>query len=136
MWRLYRNYLYMKIDSLDPRIARANLDSNSQEGELQAMGHFQTYEVFEQKKRGTHHMHVGSVHAPNAELAMLFAKEQYTRRGQCVNIWVVQTSDILVTQYEDADMFENTPSKLHRDPNSYKVMDRIQAYKERQKNKA
>ena len=126
----------MKIESLDPRITRAALDENSQDGELKALDHFQTYEVFEQKKRGTHHMHVGSVHAPNSELAMMFAKEQYTRRGNCVNLWVVKTSEIYVTQYEDADMFENTPSKLHRDPNSYKVMDRIKAFKERQKNNA
>ncbi len=126
----------MKINSLDPRITRAELDENSTEGTLNALDHFQTYEVFEQKKRGTHHMHVGSVHAPNAELAMMFAKEQYTRRGNCVNLWVVKTSEIAVTEYEDADMFENTASKLHRDPNSYKVMDRIQAFKERQKQNA
>jgi ring-1,2-phenylacetyl-CoA epoxidase subunit PaaB len=123
----------MKIQSLDPRITREQIDVDTQEGILQPLDHFQTYEVFEQKKRGTHHIHVGSVHAPDADLAMMFAKEQYTRRGQCVNLWVVKTSDIFVTQYEDADIFENTPQKLHRDPNSYKVMDRIQAYKERQK---
>lgn len=126
----------MKIESLDPRINRAALDADSQDGILQEMDHFQTYEVFEQKKRGTHHMHVGSVHAPNAELAMMFAKEQYTRRGACVNLWVVKTSELFVTQYEDSDIFENTASKLHRDPNSYKVMDRIKAFKERQKNNA
>lgn len=126
----------MKLNSLDPRITRAGIDENTQEGELNALDHFQTYEVFEQKKRGTHHMHVGSVHAPNAELAMMFAKEQYTRRGQCVNLWVVKTSDIFVTQYEDADIFETTSLKIHRDPNSYKVMDRIQAFKERQKQNA
>jgi ring-1,2-phenylacetyl-CoA epoxidase subunit PaaB len=123
----------MKIQSLDPRITREQIDVDTQEGTLQALDHFQTYEVFEQKKRGLHHVHVGSVHAPDAELAMMFAKEQYTRRGQCVNLWVVKTSDIFVTPYEDADMFENTAQKIHRDPNSYKVMDRIQAYKERQK---
>lgn len=126
----------MKIDSLDPRINRANLDTDSKDGELYAMDHFQTYEVFEQKKRGTHHIHVGSVHAPSSELAMMFAKEQYTRRGQCVNLWVVKTSEIFVTQYEDSDIFETTSLKTHRDPNSYKVMDRIKAYKERQKNNA
>ena len=126
----------MKIESLDPRISRAGIDENTQDGELKVMDHFQTYEVFEQKKRGTHHVHVGSVHAPDSELAMMFAKEQYTRRGQCVNLWVVKTSEIFVTEYEDADIFENTATKLHRDPNSYKVMDRIKAYKERQKNNA
>ena len=63
---------------------------------------------------------------------MVFAKEQYSRRGQCVNLWVVRTRDVFVTEYEDADIFETTPSKLHREAESYKVMDRIQAYKERQ----
>ena len=59
----------MKILSLDPRVTRANIDENTQEGILTAKEHFQTYEVFEQKKRGTHHIHVGSVHAPSAELS-------------------------------------------------------------------
>jgi len=67
----------MKINSLDPRISRAELDDESKIGELQGSEHFQTYEVFQQIKRGTHHQHVGNVHAPNAEMAMLFAKEQY-----------------------------------------------------------
>ena len=123
----------MKIISLDPRVTRANIDENTQEGVLQAKEHFQTYEVFEQKKRGTHHIHVGSVHAPSAELAVVFAKEQYSRRGQCVNLWVVKTADVFSTDYDDADIFETTSSKLYREPDAYKVMDRINAFKERQK---
>lgn len=123
----------MKIVSLDPRVTRANIDENTQEGTLNAKEHFQTYEVFEQKKRGTHHIHVGSVHAPSAELAVVFAKEQYSRRGQCVNLWVTKTSDIFATDYDDADIFETTSSKQYREPDAYKVMDRINAFKERQK---
>ncbi|MFZ9515558.1 MAG: phenylacetic acid degradation b, partial [Bacteroidia bacterium] len=65
----------MIIKSLDPRIDRAALDDESKVGELSGNEHFQTYEVFQQVKRGTHHQHVGNVHAPNAEMAMLFAKE-------------------------------------------------------------
>ena len=123
----------MKIVSLDPRVTRANIDENTQEGTLNAKEHFQTYEVFEQKKRGTHHIHVGSVHAPSAELAVVFAKEQDSRRGQCVNLWVTKTSDIFATDYDDADIFETTSSKQYREPDAYKVMDRINAFKERQK---
>lgn len=123
----------MKILSLDPRVTRANIDENTKEGILTAKEHFQTYEVFEQKKRGTHHIHVGSVHAPSAELAVIFAKEQYSRRGQCVNLWVVKTADVFATDYDDADIFETTSSKLYREPDAYKVMDRINAFKERQK---
>ena len=121
----------MKIESLDPRITRAALDDESKIGELNGSEHFQTYEVFQQIKRGTHHQHVGSVHAPNAEMAMLFAKEQYCRRGAAVNLWVVKTADVFVTEYQDADIFETTEDKLYRDPNSYKVMDRINAFKAR-----
>ena len=76
----------MIIKSLDPRIDRAALDDESKVGELSGNEHFQTYEVFQQVKRGTHHQHVGNVHAPNAEMAMLFAKEQYCRRCAAVNL--------------------------------------------------
>jgi len=124
----------MKINSLDPRISRAELDDESKIGELQGSEHFQTYEVFQQIKRGTHHQHVGNVHAPNAEMAMLFGKEQYCRRGAAVNLWVVKTADVFVTEYQDADIFETTEDKLYRDPNSYKVMDRINAFKARTNN--
>jgi ring-1,2-phenylacetyl-CoA epoxidase subunit PaaB len=121
----------MIIKSLDPRITRAQLDETTTNGHLDTMDHWQTYEVFAQKKRGAHHEHVGSVHAPNSEMAILFAKEQFARRGVCVNIWVTKTADITTTEYEDADIFETTPDKFHRDPESYKVMDRIKAFKER-----
>lgn len=123
----------MKIVSLDPRVTRANIDENTQDGITKPMEHFQTYEVFEQKKRGTHHIHVGSVHAPSAEMAVVFAKEQYSRRGQCVNLWVVKTADVFATEYNDSDIFETVSDKTYREPDAYKVIDRIQAFKERQK---
>lgn len=121
----------MIIQSLDPRISRARLDDQSCDGQLSEHEHFETFEVFQQVKRGTHHQHVGSLHAPNPEIAILFAKEQYCRRGKSVNLWVVKTSDVFVTDYEDADIFETTEDKKYRDPEAYKVMDRINAYKAR-----
>jgi ring-1,2-phenylacetyl-CoA epoxidase subunit PaaB len=122
----------MIIKSLDPRISRAGLDDQSGIGALEPMDQWQTYEVFQQKKRGTHHTHVGSLHAPNHEMAILFAKEQYARRGQCVNLWVVKTADVFATSYEDEDIFSTTPEKTYREAEVYKVMDRIQAFKEKQ----
>ena len=122
----------MIIKSLDPRINRAGIDDEAQIGIQQPLDQWQTYEVFQQKKRGTHHVHVGSLHAPDQELAILFAKEQYARRGQCVNLWVVKTSEVFSTAYEDEDIFATTPEKKYREPEVYKVMDRIQAYKAKQ----
>ena len=123
----------MIIKSLDPRVTRSNIDDTDQSsGILSPMDNWETYEVFHQLRRGNHHEHVGSVHAPNVELAMIFAKEQFARRGACVNLWVAKTANIFATEYEDQDIFETTPDKHHRDPESYKVMDRIKAYKEKQ----
>ncbi|MFM1791807.1 MAG: hypothetical protein RLZZ252_161 [Bacteroidota bacterium] len=121
----------MIVKSIDPRINRASLDDERTDGVQQPMDQLETYEVFQQIKRGTHHQHVGTVHASNEEMAMIFAKEQFCRRGKAVNLWIVRSENIFATDYEDADIFETTTSKTYREPEAYKVMDRIQAYKER-----
>ena len=41
----------MIIKSLDPRISRAGLDDQTGIGALEPMDQWQTYEVFQQKKR-------------------------------------------------------------------------------------
>lgn len=125
----------MKIKSLDPRITRADIELEKPfEAPLQERDHWETYEVFHQKKRGTQHQHVGIVHAPSAELALVFAKEQYGRRGVCVNLWVVRTADVFVSDYEDADIFETVPDKQYREAAIYKVADKINRFKESQQN--
>lgn len=116
------------MKSLDPRINRINLPETNEP--LKEHEYWQTYEVFHQEKRGKHHEHVGSVHAPNKEMAVLFAKEQFARRKRCVNIWVVKTADIFATQLEDEDMFSTTPEKTHREAAGYKVSEKITKYKE------
>jgi ring-1,2-phenylacetyl-CoA epoxidase subunit PaaB len=118
------------IISLDPRISRSNLTGGNH-NDVDGLIHFQTYEVFHQGKRGAQHKHVGIVHAPNADMALLYAKEQYARREVTANIWVTPSSCISATEYEDDDIFTTTPEKLYRNPASYKVMDKIQAFKER-----
>jgi 1,2-phenylacetyl-CoA epoxidase PaaB subunit len=35
------------------------------------------------------------VHAPSHAVAILFAKEQFGRRSQTVNMWVVKTEDVV-----------------------------------------
>jgi ring-1,2-phenylacetyl-CoA epoxidase subunit PaaB len=87
---------------------------------LSDLDQWQTYEVFHQSNRGEQHKHVGIVHAPNAEMALLFAKEQYARRMKCVNLWVVKTTDVARTEYEDSDMFEPATDKSYRESFGYK----------------
>ena len=119
------------IDSLDPRITRAKINYDGIKP-LEDLDQFQTYEVFHQVKRGAQHVHVGIVHAPNPEMALLYAKEQYSRRGKTTNLWVVPSNAVFATQYEDSDIFTTTEEKIYRDPATYKVMERIQAFKQRQ----
>jgi ring-1,2-phenylacetyl-CoA epoxidase subunit PaaB len=81
---------------------------------------WRVWEVFQQRKRGEHHAHVGAVHAPDAELAMVLAKESFARRGLCVNLWVVPAASIHATDYADADVFELTTDRMYREPGGFR----------------
>jgi ring-1,2-phenylacetyl-CoA epoxidase subunit PaaB len=63
------------------------------------------WEVFVQTQRGKNHEWVGSVHAPDAEMALILAKENFVRRQPCSNIWIANTADVHATSYEDTSMF-------------------------------
>ncbi len=117
------------INSLDPRIAREKINEDNNIAPLTEMDNWETYEVFHQKKRGDQHVHVGIVHAPNIEMALLFGKDQFGRRGITANIWVVKTANVFCTEYADQDIFETTPDKQYREAGGYKVMDKINKYK-------
>lgn len=85
------------------------------------------FEVFHQQARGEPHVHVGAVHAPDAETAILMAKEQYCRRQACVNLWVVPSEAIVATPYEDADMFLPATDKSYREAFGYETTKRARA---------
>ncbi|MBX3395664.1 MAG: 1,2-phenylacetyl-CoA epoxidase subunit B [Phycisphaerae bacterium] len=87
----------------------------------------QVWEVFHQSARGEPHVHVGSVHATDADTAVLMAKEQFARRLACVNIWVVPSDAITETPYEDADMFEHGTDKSYREAFGYETTKRAKA---------
>lgn len=115
--------------SLDPRVNRLQLRESGEPVEVQEGENWNSFEVFHQEKRGAHHEHVGCVHAPNAQLALVFAKEQFARRKKCVNLWVVRSADILAFNAEDEDMFANNAEKTYRDASGFKVMEKINQFK-------
>lgn len=47
------------------------------------------FEVFEQERAGAPHRNTGSVHAPDAELALENARDVFVRRPACSSLWVV-----------------------------------------------
>jgi len=83
------------------------------------------FAVFRQETKNDSHVHVGDVHAPDAEMALILAKEQFARRDPCVNLWVVRISDIGATRYEDADMLEPATDKSYRFGGSYREQQRV-----------
>lgn len=120
----------MPIISLDPRVTRLEIPEETPGIEpIQPHEYFETYEVFHQAKSGDRHVHVGSVHAPSAELAFVFAKEQYGRRSKSYTLWVVRSSDIMTMHAEDSDMFATTPEKMYREAGGYRVRNKINDYK-------
>ncbi len=119
----------MDNQSLDPRVKRLKLKNGGEPVTVQEGENWNVFEVFHQEKRGAHHEHVGCVHAPNAQLALVFAKEQFARRKKCVNLWVVRSADILSFDTEDEDMFANNPDKTYRDASGFKVMEKINKFK-------
>ena len=80
------------------------------------------WEVFTQAEGGAPHEHAGSVHAPDAEMALQNARDTYARRGEAVNIWVVPTSAITASSPEEAGpFFDPGNDKPYRHPQFYKV---------------
>lgn len=92
------------MESLDPRVTRLHIDENATLKPKVPLDQFGTYEVFVQLKEGKPYRHEGVVHAPNRDMAYIFAKEQFSRRLMCSGLFVVETRNVFVTSYtEDQD---------------------------------
>lgn len=91
------------IEILDPRLKRLHLQTGEVASKTK-LDQLPTYEVFVQAKEPRPFKHEGGVHATSIEMALVFAKEQYTRRGICSGIWVVATKDIIVTDITDNNL--------------------------------
>ncbi len=82
------------------------------------------WEVFIRARGGLSHKHAGSVHAPDATLAMRHARDVYTRRMEGVSLWVVKSDDIIASDPGYAGpMFEPAEDKVYRHPTFYKIPD-------------
>ena len=79
------------------------------------------WEVFVQEKRGDCHVNVGAVHAPDAEMALILAKETFIRRQPCVNLWIVNTNHVHATAYEDSEMFQYAFDRSYRNTTGFKL---------------
>jgi len=85
------------------------------------------WEVFVRGKRGLSHVHVGSLHAPDAELALRNARDVYTRRQEGVSIWVVKADDVTASSPSEKDsFFDPAGDKIYRHPTFYDVPEDVE----------
>jgi ring-1,2-phenylacetyl-CoA epoxidase subunit PaaB len=80
------------------------------------------FEVFLRGKRGLNHVHVGSLHAADAEMALHHARDLYTRRNEGVSIWVVPAEQITASSPDEKDpFFAPAGDKVYRHPTFYDI---------------
>jgi ring-1,2-phenylacetyl-CoA epoxidase subunit PaaB len=65
------------------------------------------FQVFLQDRPGTPHQDVGSVHAPDAELALFNARDVFVRRPECTSLWVVPADAITSKTAQELDGWLN-----------------------------
>lgn len=71
------------------------------------------WEVFRQEGRGKYHTHCGNVHAPDREMALMFAQIQHGRRRPTHSLWVVPKEEIGEIDAEETH-FGGTTDKSYR----------------------
>jgi ring-1,2-phenylacetyl-CoA epoxidase subunit PaaB len=83
------------------------------------------WEVFVRARRGISHVHIGSLHAADAETALQNARDVYTRRGEGVSLWVVPSSYIHAFEPEDAADYVEANEKTYRHATAYEIPDEV-----------
>ena len=68
------------------------------------------YEVFRRERAGSPMQHAGSIVAPDARFAEIYAREQYGRRGESAALWVVPRKAIV----EVEDFVDELNRNYHR----------------------
>lgn len=79
----------------------------------------QVYEVFRREAAGEALTHVGNVVAPGMDLAIQYAREVYSRRGEALALWVVPR-DCLV-EVRDPDFLQPPVERTYRLGEGYRV---------------
>ncbi|MFT6531546.1 MAG: ring-1,2-phenylacetyl-CoA epoxidase subunit PaaB [Limimaricola cinnabarinus] len=86
------------------------------------------WEIFIRGQHGLSHRHVGSLHAPDAEMALRNARDVYTRRNEGMSIWVVESNKITAFDPDMAEQnFAAPKSKVYRHPSFFEIPDDVGA---------
>ncbi|WBB57868.1 1,2-phenylacetyl-CoA epoxidase subunit B [Streptomyces sp. WMMC500] len=87
-----------------------------------AAGDWPLWEVFVRSRRGLSHVHAGSLHAPDAAMALRNARDLYTRRQEGVSVWVVPSAAVTASSPDEKDpFFAPAADKPYRHPTFYEL---------------
>jgi ring-1,2-phenylacetyl-CoA epoxidase subunit PaaB len=85
----------------------------------------EAWEVFRREKDGDPMRHGGSVMAPDAELAVHYAREMFGRRQESIRLWVVRRADIV--DLDDPDLLQPPLDRSFKKPGGYVMRDKLAA---------
>jgi ring-1,2-phenylacetyl-CoA epoxidase subunit PaaB len=85
----------------------------------------EAWEVFRQEKEGDPMRHGGSVMAPDAVLAVHYARELFGRRQESVRLWIVRRAD--VHDLSDHDLLQPPLDRSFKKPGGYVMRDKLAA---------
>jgi phenylacetate-CoA oxygenase PaaH subunit len=84
------------------------------------------WEVFRRDRNGAAFEHAGSIDAPDAKFAEVYAREQYGRRGESIALWLVPRDAVHVVD-DWADEFD----LKYRRVDGYSIKARLKEARER-----
>jgi ring-1,2-phenylacetyl-CoA epoxidase subunit PaaB len=84
------------------------------------------FDVFRQERKGTPFTHAGSVEAPDAEFAEVFAREQYGRRQESEGWWVAARDDV-----REVHDFPDELNKTYHRVDGYSLKAKLKEARER-----
>ena len=84
------------------------------------------FEVFRQERKGQPFQHAGSLSAPDATFAEVYAREQYGRRGESVALWVVPRDSI-----HEIDEFVDELERNYHRVDGYSLKAKLKEARER-----
>ena len=96
--------------------------------EAAATPELEAWEVFRREKDGDAMRHGGSVMAPDAELAVHYAREMFGRRQESVRLWIVRRSDIV--DLDDPDLLQPPLDRSFKKPGGYVMREKLAAARE------
>jgi len=89
----------------------------------------QVFEVFRRDREGAPMAHAGSITAGSPDLALLYAREVYGRRGESSMIWVAPRDAFQVV--DDPDILRPGIDRSYRLVEGYRMRDKLQAVRQR-----